>query len=191
MDLIKRIEKIVPEDATVTGDVAQNTAQGSVDVVGGECPDGFHYCEKRKKCIKNEDIMESVVAAAVVGSGQTRAVGSKDKYVTVVRRNPRPLKWNKLLGAYLPPVEDEEEVIPGEPEEVDEGLFGGGQLKKYYEMVKKSWHGLEVRMDASKKIIEIFVGTKRQTDTVAEWARDHLPIKFKVMKNQGVVTIKV
>jgi hypothetical protein len=188
MDIIKKIDKIVPEEATVTGDVAQNTAKGSVDVVGGDCPDGYHYCEKRKKCIKDGSVTESVVVAAVVGSGQTRAVGAKDKYVSVVKRQPRPLKFSKLLGAYIPPEEDEEEIIPGEPEEVDEGLFSD-PLKKYFEMAKKSWHGLDIEM--GKKQFSIMAGTKRQMDSVYDWAKDKMPIKFKIIKNNGTVTIKM
>ena len=115
MNLIKRIEKMIPEEGTVTGDVAQNTAKGSVDVVGGECPDGYYYCPRRKKCVKEEDMDEASLSGGVEGSGQTRVVGQRDKYITVVRRNPRPLKFSKLLGAYLPPDEDEEE-FEGEEE---------------------------------------------------------------------------
>lgn len=187
MDLLKRIEKMIPEEGTVTADVAQNQSQGNVDVVGGECPDGYFYCPKKKKCVKDSKSNESIVSGAVVGSGQTRVVGQKDKYLTVVRRNPRPLKFSQLTGAYLPPVEDEE---PYE-EEIEEGLFSGGSLKKYFEMAKKSWHGLDIELDKKKKEIHIMAGTERIMDAVFDWAKDKLPIKTKVIKSQGIVTIKV
>ena len=190
MDLIKKINKMIPEDGTVTPDVAQNTTKGSVDVVGGECPDGYHYCPKRKKCIKDEDIIESVVAAAVVGSQQTRSVGEKDKYVMVLRRNPRPLKFNKLLGGYLPPEEDDEEIIPGEPIEVDES-FGFNDIKKWFDYIQKAWWGLEVLMDKKQKEIYIMTGTGTKLDAVYEWAKDHLPIKFKISKGLNQIIVKV
>jgi len=44
----------------------------------------------------------------VAGSGQTRAVGDKENEIEVLKRNPRPLKYNKLLGAYLPGEENED-----------------------------------------------------------------------------------
>lgn len=186
MDLLKRIDKMIPEEV-VSGDIAQNTAKGSVDVVGGECPEGEYYCPKRKKCMPKTD--ETTTVSGVVGSGQTRAVGTKDKYISVVRRNPRPLKFSELTGAYLPPEEDTEEDVPGEPEEVDEGLFSGNKLKKYFEKAKKSWHGLDMEMKG--KEIRIFAGTERIVDAVYDWAKDKLPITFKVSKSQGIVTIKV
>jgi hypothetical protein len=119
MDLLKKIEMIV--DTTVAGDVATNNTKGNIDVVGGECPEGMYYCKKKKTCVPKTD--EAVLAAAVVGSGQTRVWGrdfdlidaleTKEK---VVDKNDdkakenlgRPdLKFDSLLGAYVPKTDTE------------------------------------------------------------------------------------
>ena len=115
MDLVGKIDKLMV-DTTVVGDVAQNKSQGNVDVIGGECPEGTHYCQKRKKCIPDNN--ESVVTAAVVGSGQTRfwgrdfnfidALETKEKVITKdddkAKENlGRPdLRFDTLLGVYAP-----------------------------------------------------------------------------------------
>jgi len=54
MDIIKKIEKfLVREEGTVAGDVAINTAQGSVDIINkDQCPDGFVWDEKKKVCVE-------------------------------------------------------------------------------------------------------------------------------------------
>jgi len=121
MDLVGKIDKLIV-DTTVAGDVAQNKAQGKVDVVGGECPDGMKYCKKRKTCVP---VNESVVAAAVVGSGQTRVWGDdwnlidalkskepvSDKMADKTKENlfRRDLKFDSLLGAYVPQKETDDE----------------------------------------------------------------------------------
>lgn len=115
MDLVNKIDKLIV-DTTVAGDVAQNTAKGKVDVVGGKCPDGMVYDKKKKTCVPKNN--ESVLAAAVVGSGQTRVWGNKFNLIDaletkepVVDKNDdkakenlgRPdLKFDSLLGAYVP-----------------------------------------------------------------------------------------
>lgn len=125
MDILNKINKLLIGDETVTGDVASNDAQGSVDVVGGECPDGYYYCERRKKCVKKTDESSTVggsyvdATSNITGSGQTRVVGDRGGDITVFTRKPRPLKFDKLFGAYLPP-EPEEEEPEEEYEEEDE-----------------------------------------------------------------------
>jgi hypothetical protein len=54
MDIIEKIEKfLVKEEGIVAGDVATNTAQGSVDIINkDQCPDGFIWDEKKKICVK-------------------------------------------------------------------------------------------------------------------------------------------
>jgi hypothetical protein len=115
MDLLHKIDKMIV-DTTVAGDVAQNKTQGKVDVVGGECPEGMYYCKKRKTCVPKTN--ETIVASAVVGSGQTRVWGSSFNLIDalenkekVVDKNDdkskenlgRPdLKFDSLLGAYVP-----------------------------------------------------------------------------------------
>ncbi len=104
-------------DTTVAGDVAQNTAKGKVDVVGGKCPEGMHYCNKRKTCVP-DNMKESIVAGAIAGSGQTRVWGREFNLIDaletkekVIDKNDdkakenlgRPdLKFDTLLGAYVP-----------------------------------------------------------------------------------------
>ena len=54
MDIIKKIEKyLIDEEGIVTGDVAINTAQGSIDIINkDQCPDGFVWDEKKKICVE-------------------------------------------------------------------------------------------------------------------------------------------
>lgn len=165
MDITEKIKKLLI-DTVVTADIAKNDAQGKVDVIGGDCPEGFRYCTRRKKCIpedefneakrdfkkekwlsefekevnkknwkssgninwndaiymynsgmKIEDAVkkylkystnESIVRAAVVGSSQGRVQTDSKGEIEVLRRFPRPLRFSKLLGAYLPPDEEQE-----------------------------------------------------------------------------------
>jgi len=55
MNILNRIDKLLLDDdgggATTTGDVATNTAQGKIDVVGGQCPKGMVYDKKKKTCV--------------------------------------------------------------------------------------------------------------------------------------------
>jgi len=132
MDLLDRIEKILQNEmdsgATTTGDIETNLTKGNVDVVGGECPKGQRYCEKRKTCVPiGEEVSEKMdiflettysgigygVGSAIAGSGQTRAVGTysrfgKDSEVMNINKKSG-VKWNKILGIFVP-VESEEEV---------------------------------------------------------------------------------
>jgi hypothetical protein len=111
--------------ATTTANVATNLAKGHVPVIGGKCPAGQKYDPKKKVCvpIKNE---ASVVGGSylsgttinIIGSGQTRVVGDKrDAIVDLNRKNKgevisadktienlgrRGLKFNHILGAYVP-----------------------------------------------------------------------------------------
>jgi hypothetical protein len=101
------------EETTVTGDVVKNLAKGHVDVVGAP-----KYKKKKKKTRLDRRpivVHEASVSSAVVGSRQTRVVGD-DHEITVLKRQPRPLKFDKLLGAYLPLIEDD----------VDEDFFDIG-----------------------------------------------------------------
>ena len=111
--------------ATTTPNVATNLAKGHVDIVGGKCPKGQKYDPKRKVCVpvKNE---ASVVGGSyidgttinIIGSGQTRAVGRKRGAIadldrknkgevisadkTIENLGRRGLKFNHILGAYVP-----------------------------------------------------------------------------------------
>ena len=116
MDLLHKIDKMIV-DTTVAADVTTNNAKGKIDVVGGKCPDGMHYCKKRKTCVPDK-VSETIVAAAVVGSGQTRVWGNDFNLIDaletkekVIDKNDdkakenlgRPdLKFDSLLGAYVP-----------------------------------------------------------------------------------------
>lgn len=115
MDLLHKIEKLIV-DTTVVGDVAQNKTKGNVDIVGGDCPEGMYYCKKKKTCVPIKN--ETVVAAAVVGSGQTRVWGNHFNLIDALETKEkvvdkdddkakenlgRPdLKFDSLLGAYIP-----------------------------------------------------------------------------------------
>lgn len=93
------------EETTVTGDVAKNLAKGHVDVIGAP-----KYKKKKKKTRLDRRpivVHETSVSSAVVGSQQTRVVGD-DHDITVLKRQPRPLKFMERVGAYLPPDEEEE-----------------------------------------------------------------------------------
>ena len=93
------------EETTVTGDVEKNLAKGHVDVIGAP-----KYKKKKKKTRLDRRpivVHETSVSSAVVGSRQTRVVGD-DSEITVLKRQPRPLKFMERVGAYLPP--DEEEI---------------------------------------------------------------------------------
>jgi len=111
------------EETTLTTDIAKNLAKGHVDVIGAP-----KYKKKKRKTrldkreynIHEKDIIkklkiflenrvnETTVSSAIVGSQQTRVTGSY-RNIVVLRRQPKPLKFNSLLGAYLPSEEDVEE----------------------------------------------------------------------------------
>lgn len=94
------------EETTVVGDVEKNLAKGHVDVIGAP-----KYKKKKKKTRLDRRpivVHETSVSSAVVGSRQTRVVGD-DHEITVLKRQPRPLKFMERVGAYLP--QDEEEAI--------------------------------------------------------------------------------
>jgi len=115
MDITEKIDKMIV-DTTVAGDVATNNTKGNIDIVGGECPDGMHYCKKRKTCVP--DVKESIVAGAIAGSGQTRAWGREFNLIDALEAKERvidknddktkenlgrpDLKFDSLLGAYVP-----------------------------------------------------------------------------------------
>lgn len=125
MDLIQKLDMMV-SDMTVAGDVATNTAKGKIDVIGGECPKGMHYCKKRKTCVPIEN-ESSVVGGSyvsgntvnIVGSAQTR-VGftTKREIFDLARKEPvedemddptdtnilgrKSLKFDMKSGAYIP-----------------------------------------------------------------------------------------
>ena len=94
-------------DEISTGDVALPDG----DVVG------MAYRKKKKKNkLGTETVVHETtyaggtpVAATIVGSGQTRVVGDRWGEISVLTRKPRPLHFNRLLGAYFPDgVENEE-----------------------------------------------------------------------------------
>jgi ribosomal protein S16 len=95
------------EETTVVGDVAKNLAKGEVDVIGAP-----KYKKKKKKTRLDRRpivVHESSVSSAVVGSQQTRVWSDdNDQEITVLKRQPRPLKFMERVGAYLPPDEEVE-----------------------------------------------------------------------------------
>ena len=129
MDIIERLNKLLDQTAsgaTTTDNVATNTAKGHIDVVGGACPAGQRYDSKKKVCVPIKD-ESSVVGGSyidgttvnIIGSGQTRVWGSnvdtsmldldrKNKVEvvsadkTIENLGRRGLKFNHILGAYVP-----------------------------------------------------------------------------------------
>ena len=107
MDIYKKIEKLLV-DTTVTAGVEQNLAQGSVDVINKDdthkCKEGYHWCPESNKCVEiGSRRNEEVVSGNVVGSSQTRTVGSTDKEIEVLKTKVPGLvtRFNKLLGGYV------------------------------------------------------------------------------------------
>jgi hypothetical protein len=68
-DILKFIDLILDDGmasgATTTGDVAKNLAKGSVDVIGGKCPEGQVYDKKLKTCVQIEE--SSIIKGWVKG----------------------------------------------------------------------------------------------------------------------------
>jgi hypothetical protein len=122
MDLVKKIDFILQDEmtsgATTSSNVVTNTAKGSIDVIGGECPKGQVYDKVKKVCVPSKK-NESSVSGMVVGSGQTRIWGVKRNLMPDLNRKEpvevemddpsdeniigrKALRFNKLTGAYTP-----------------------------------------------------------------------------------------
>ena len=105
-DVVKKLDRLI-SDETTTSDIALPPGQ----VIG------MTYRKKKKKNkLGTETVVHETTYAAgsqavptIVGSGQTRIIGRRGGEIEVLTRKPRPLHFNKLLGAYLPDgFEDEE-----------------------------------------------------------------------------------
>lgn len=144
------------EETTTTGDVAKNLAQGHVDVIGAP-----KYKKKKKKNNLDKrgyNVHETSVSSDVTGSQQTRVAGDYGQSISVLKRQPRPLKFNKLLGAYLPLLEE-----PEEQEEVQENKGVSvediaNSLMKNHKMDKKK------AMKKAKEIYNQRYGKKGKVD---------------------------
>jgi len=139
-----RLKKYL-EETTTTPDVEKNLAKGHVDVIGAP-----KYKKKKKKTKldrRGYNVHETSISGDVVGSGQTRVTGAYDNQIVVLKRQPRPLKFSKLLGAYLPPEEEEmEEAERKVPKEfMDDPLY-----KKVLKAKNKK--EFEEALDTLKKI---------------------------------------
>ena len=125
MDILDKLDLMI--DTTVAADVATNTGQGKIDVIGGECPKGMTYDKIKKICVpsKNE---ASITGGAyiggnsnIAGSGQTRIWGERKRnIVDLARKEPveiemkdptdtnilgrKALKFDKESGAYVPSI---------------------------------------------------------------------------------------
>jgi len=135
MDILNKLDLFIDptDETTVAGDVAINTAQGKIDVVGGECPKGMNYDKLKKVCVpsKNE---ASVVGGSylggttvnIIGSGQTRTWSMmKHDMIDLARKEPvenemddptetnilgrKGLKFDKESGAYVPSIWGDDE----------------------------------------------------------------------------------
>lgn len=110
--LINRIDKLLT-DTIAVGDVETNLTQGNVDLVGDECPEGYHWCPDRKKCVpigsgdregpRKKRISESAVSGDIVGPGRMKSVDSNDGEIEVLKdKLPGMItRFNKLLGIYV------------------------------------------------------------------------------------------
>ena len=106
MDIVKRLS-IILSDETTTADVA---------LPPGEVIGMRYRKKKRKNRLGTETVVHETTYAGgsgavptIVGSGQTRIIGCRDGEISVLTRKPRPLHFNRLLGAYLPDGFDNEE----------------------------------------------------------------------------------
>jgi hypothetical protein len=134
MDLLQKLDRMMV-DTTVAADVATNTAKGHIDVIGGECPKGTVYDKVKKVCVPAKN--EAVVAAAVAGSGQTRAWGANFNLIDALEtKEPvdvkmedkakeniegrMALKFNTLMGAYVP--KKDMEIDTNQMEDEDKGV---------------------------------------------------------------------
>jgi len=116
MDILDKLEMMI--DTTVAADVAINTAQGKIDVIGGECPKDMVYDKLKKVCVPSSK-NESSVSGMVAGSGQTRVWGERKYWMTDLdRKEPvenemadkakqnilgrKGLTFDLALGAYIP-----------------------------------------------------------------------------------------
>lgn len=62
------------------------------------------------------EILESIFGATlygIEGSQQTRAVGDYNQSIEVLKRSPRPIRFSKLLGGFIPKNTDEKDYIGG------------------------------------------------------------------------------
>ncbi len=85
----------------------------------------------------------------VAGSGQTRVGGDKENEIDVLKREPRPMKFNTLLGIYLPGEEEEDMDAPDE-EPVEEGKRGKGRRPMSISG-QKGWAKLSKKLGLDKK----------------------------------------
>lgn len=116
MDILDKLDLMI--DTTVAADVATNTGQGKIDVIGGECPKGMTYDKIKKVCVPSSK-NEASLSGAVAGSGQTRIWGERHGWMLDLdRKEPvkqemddkakqnilgrKGLQFDTLLGAYVP-----------------------------------------------------------------------------------------
>ena len=99
MDIVDRLNLMI-SDETTTGDIA---------LPPGEVIGMTYRKKKKKNRLGTETVVHettyaggTAAVATIVGSGQTRVVGDKAGEIEVLTRKPRPLHFNRLLGAYLP-----------------------------------------------------------------------------------------
>ena len=70
-------------------------------------------------------------AGNIEGSGQTRTVGDRRGEIEILTRKPRPLKWNDILGIYVPDFYD------GITEDVNESV---SRYCSIYKAKNKKWY---------------------------------------------------
>lgn len=99
MDIVDRLNLMV-SDETTTGDIA---------LPPGEVIGMTYRKKKKKNRLGTETVVHETTYAGgtsaiptIVGSGQTRIIGRRDGEIEILKTKPRPLHFNRLLGAYLP-----------------------------------------------------------------------------------------
>ena len=106
-DIVKKLDRLLG-DETTTGDVALPPGE----VIG------MAYRKKKRKnklglpdTVVHETTYHGGTAEvpSIVGSSQGRTIGRRDGEIEVLIRQPRPLHFNRLLGAYLPDGYENEE----------------------------------------------------------------------------------
>lgn len=193
-DIVYKLGRLIG-DTTVSGDVAVSTSGISPIMArrGGigakECPEGFRWSDEEQACLPTSALKGESTSVfgtygndnvTVAGSGQTRVAGDKENEIEVLKRQPRPMRFNDLLGIYLPGEEEQDMDAPDE-EPVEEGKRGKGPRAMTISG-QKGWAKLSRKLGLDKKDggegkLEPWNPSAKKTFT--EWADLIFPSKEK------------
>jgi len=106
-DIVKKLDRLLGDETTT----------GNVELPPGEVISMAYRKKKRKNKLGLPIVVHETTVFAggtqavptIAGSSQTRVIGRRDGEIEVLTRKPRPLHFNRLLGAYLPDGYENEE----------------------------------------------------------------------------------